>query len=82
MSILIRVAITLGIFTVVANAGINCVALWMEPNVTSIRSSESIPYKVVELTGGDGRGEVTHHPDLKITSAMRTSSWLTKRPRT
>jgi hypothetical protein len=69
MGILIRAAFVLGIFSLTANAGINCKALWMEPNATSIRSSESIPYIVMELTGVDFRGEVTHHKDLKVVSS-------------
>lgn len=69
MSTLIPLAAVFGIFTLTANAGINCKAVWMEPNVISLRSSESIPYVVMELNGGDWRGEVTHHPDLKITSS-------------
>jgi hypothetical protein len=70
MSTLIRSAVVLVMFTAAAaNAGINCIALWMEPNATSIRSSESIPYVVMELNGADWRGEVTHHPDLKVVSS-------------
>ena len=69
MSNLIRLAVVLLIFTAAANAGINCTALWMEPNATSILSSESIPYVVMEINGADWRGEVTHHPDLKVVSS-------------
>ena len=69
MSTLIRVASALGIFTLSANAGVNCKTLWMEPNIESIRSSESIPYTVIELNGIRWRGEVTHHARLKVTSS-------------
>jgi len=69
MSNIIRIAFVMGLLTIGASAGVNCKALWMEPNPVILRPAESITYVVTELNGIGWQGEVTHHPALKVTSS-------------
>jgi hypothetical protein len=69
MSTLIRVAAGFVLFTAAMPAGINCKAVWLQPNPIVLRPAESVSYTVNELDGLNWQGQVTGNPGLKITSS-------------